>query len=70
MKSFPSSLVQLRTLYLQEFVMTAANPICGSSSYREKVFDKFANLLALDGIRKNVPMNCNMLEALPAEEDI
>ena len=69
-KSFPDSLTQLRTLYLQEFVMSGANPICDGPAYREKVFDKYPNLLALDGVRKSTPMNCNMIEAIPAEEEV
>ena len=28
LKSFPETLTQLRTLYLQEFMMTAQNPVC------------------------------------------
>ena len=70
LKSFPSSLTQLRVLYLQEFMMTGENPICASPAYREKVLEKYPNLLALDGIRMNTDMNCNMIEALPNEPEI
>ena len=60
----------LRVLYLQEFVMKGTNPICQGANYQEKVFQIFPNLLALDGNRKAVPMDYNMLQALPEEEKI
>ena len=37
--------------------------------YQDKVYKAFPKLRALDGNRKNVPMNYNMREALPEEED-
>ena len=39
------------------------------SGYQEKVYKAFPKLRALDGNRKAVPMNYNMREAVPDEED-
>ena len=50
--------------------MTGANPICETPNYRQKVFDIFASLLSLDGVRKAVTMSCNMIEAVPEDEEI
>ena len=68
-KSFPP-LAELRVLYFQEFLMTGTNPICQQNGYRDKVIKIFPKLLALDGVRKAVPMNCTMVEAIPAEEEV
>ena len=68
-KSFPP-LPSLRVLYFQEFVMTGTNPICSMNGYQEKVHKIFPNLKALDGIRKTVDMNYNMIEALPEEQKV
>ena len=38
--------------------------------YEGKIYKIFPKLKALDGNRKNVPMNYNMKEAVPEEEDI
>ena len=50
--------------------MNATNPICQGANYQDKVYKIFPNLLALDGNRKNVEMNYNMLQAMPEEEKI
>ena len=68
-KSFPQNLDSLQILYLQEFDMTGQNMICQMPGYEAKVFKIFPKLRALDGNRKNVPMNYNMREAVPEEED-
>ena len=38
--------------------------------YEAKIYKIFSKLKALDGNRKNVPMNYNMKEAVPNEEEI
>ena len=68
-KSFPQNL-DLQILYLQEFDMSGQNVLCSMPGYESKVYKIFPKLKALDGNRKNVPMNYNMREALPEEEDI
>ena len=68
-KSFPQEL-EITILYLQEFDRSGANLVCNSPGYEIKVYKIFSKLKALDGNRKNVPMNYNMKEALPAEDDI
>ena len=50
--------------------MNGTNPICQMAGYKDKVFKIFPDLLALDGNRQTVEMNCNMIEALPEEEEI
>ena len=44
--------------------------MCQSSDYRDKVFRIYPDLLALDGVRKAVAMDCNMIDAVPEEEEI
>ena len=38
--------------------------------YEAKVYKIFSKLRALDGNRKNVPMNYNMKEAVPNDEEV
>ena len=38
--------------------------------YEAKIYKIFSKLRALDGNRKNVPMNYNMKEAVPNEEEV
>ena len=56
-KSFPQNMSSLRVLYLQEFLMEGANPICNLNGYQDKIFKVFPDLLSLDGVRKSTPMN-------------
>ena len=66
-KNLPLGLQNLRTVYFQEFEMHSGNPICNMAGYDEKIYKIFTGLLALDGYRKSVKMDCNMKEALPEE---
>ena len=61
---------ELRVIYMQEFLMTGTNPICNMAGYAEKVYKIFPGLKSLDGNRKTVTMNFNMLQALPEEEKV
>jgi hypothetical protein len=63
-------MTELRVIYLQEFLMTSPNPVCVMAGYAEKVYKIFPGLVALDGNRKTVTMNFNMVQALPEEEKI
>ena len=57
-------------MYLQEFDKSGANLVCNMTGYEAKIYKIFQKLKALDGNRKSVPMNYNMKEALPPEEEI
>lgn len=59
----------LEILYLQEFDMTAPNPICQmGKTYSVQIMKQFPKLKSLDGYRKTVEM-VNMKDALPVEQD-
>ena len=62
-------MTNVNILYLQEFTMEGQNPICRETNYSKKVYEVFQGLKALDGYRKSVPMNFNMQEAMPIDED-
>lgn len=59
-KNFPQTLSKLRVIYLQEFVMTASNPVCNMANYEDKMYKIFTGLLCLDGYRKSVNTTYNM----------
>ena len=50
--------------------MNGANPICDINGYHDKIAKIFPDLLSLDGNRKTVTMNCNMIQAVPEDEEI
>ena len=62
--------MEITILYLQEFDRSGANLVCNMAGYEAKIYKIFQKLKALDGNRKNVPMNYNLKEALPPEEEI
>lgn len=57
------SLTNLTKLYFQEVNHndTTANPICKINDYRNEMFKTFANLKALDGVKKDGEPLCNKL---------
>lgn len=48
-ENLPDGLPNLEVLYLQEFDLTAANPVCAKMRYETDVYKRFPKLRALDG---------------------
>ena len=59
--------MQVQVLYLQEWDLTGACPICDTSkkAYTSKIYKMFPKLRALDGNRKNVEGDINLKECIP-----